>query len=509
MAAPLIDASPRRLYLVVGLCALIVHVGALWNRFALDDLWIVANNPLVQDPTGWWRAFAEPYWPGNLTGTLYRPLAVASFALDRLLDGATWMHAVNLLWHAAAAVAVAALARSWAGAGAALAAGLVFAVHPVHVEAVANLVGRNELMAAAFTLLAVHAGLVRGSPAWSAAAFGAGLLSKENAAIAPALVVWGWMVGLAPRPAPRRLAWFAAGWVVVGAAYAALRYAVLHDYAAWHTVAAAFTGQPPMVIRVNAVAALSDVARLLLFPLRLSADYSPDHRTVVTSILELRFLLGATCLVAWAVLLARVWRRGKTVEAFGLGWIGIALLPVANLLFPTGVLVAERTLYLPSAGLALALGAWWRQLDRHRLGLLLGGVVVAGGLRSALRVPAWRDNQAVAATLLEDAPASYRTWDLAAWEFLWAGDAGRALEAFGRAGEIYHRDARIYIAAADAAFTLGRHATADSLLALADSACQRCVAAYRNQAAVAQLRGVQATADSLRARARRLEALRE
>jgi len=509
MAAPLIEANPRRLYLAVGLCALTVQVGALWNGFALDDMWIVAHNPLVQNTTGLWRAFAEPYWPGNLTGQMYRPLVIASFALDRLLDGAAWMHAVNLLLHAGAAVAVAAVARRWAGSGAALAAGLVFAVHPVHVEAVANLVGRSDVMAALFTLLAVFAGLVRSSPAWSALALGAGLLSKENAAVAPALIVWGWMVGVVPRPARGAVAWFAAGWALVGVGYAAARYAVLHDYAGWSSVAPAFTGQPPLVIRLNALSALADVARLLLFPLHLSADYSPDHRKVVTSLLDARVLLGAICLATWGALLARAWRRGDTVEAFGLGWVGIAFLPVANLLFPTGVLVAERTLYLPSAGLALALGAWWGRLDRPRLGLLLGVVVVAGGLRSALRVPAWRDNHAVAMTLLEDAPASYRAWDLVGWEFLWARDYSRALDAFGRSGEIYRRDARIYIAAADAAFALGRYVTADSLLALADGACQRCVVAYRNQAGAAELRGAQVAADSLRAHARRLETLRQ
>ena len=50
------------------------------------------------------------------------------------------------------------------------------------------------------------------------------------------------------------------------------------------------------------------------------------------------------------------------MEAFGLGWIAIAFSPVANLLFPTGILVAERTLYLPSVGLALAVGAWLEQM---------------------------------------------------------------------------------------------------------------------------------------------------
>src|SRR5256886_13661219 len=58
------------------------------------------------------RSFAAPYWTPELGGHMYRPLVIAGFALDALVDGTVWFHAVNLLWHAGAAVAVAALARS-------------------------------------------------------------------------------------------------------------------------------------------------------------------------------------------------------------------------------------------------------------------------------------------------------------------------------------------------------------------------------------------------------------
>ena len=136
----------------------------------MDDVYIVVFNPLIHTPSGIWRAFAHPYWPPEFAGKMYRPLVVAGFALDRLTASAMWYHFVNLLWHAGATVAVAALARRWAGETAALVAGLVFAVHPVHVEAVANVVGRAELMAACFSLLAVYAALERDSVGWTAAA---------------------------------------------------------------------------------------------------------------------------------------------------------------------------------------------------------------------------------------------------------------------------------------------------------------------------------------------------
>src|SRR5204863_469482 len=156
----------------------------------------------------------------------------------------------------------------------ALVAGLLFAVHPVHVEAVANVVGRSELMATLFTVLAVYAGVARQHPGWSAAALAFGLLSKENAAVAPALVVWAWMIGL-DRPDRRRMISLLVGWVVVGAAYAAVRTLVRQPFGGYASVAPMFIGQSPLTVRLTAVAALADVVRLLVFPLTLRVD-SPD-----------------------------------------------------------------------------------------------------------------------------------------------------------------------------------------------------------------------------------------
>src|SRR2546422_3840153 len=122
--------SAKRIYLAVALCAVVVYLGALWNEFALDDLPIIVVTPLVAHPSGIWRAFAAPYWAADFGGHMYRPLVIAGFALDALVDGTAWFHAVNLLWHAGAAVAVAALARRWMDTAGALVAGLLFAGDP-------------------------------------------------------------------------------------------------------------------------------------------------------------------------------------------------------------------------------------------------------------------------------------------------------------------------------------------------------------------------------------------
>src|SRR5947208_8580926 len=210
-----VDSKDRRLYLAVMACALVPYVPALWNGFALDDLYIIVWNPLVHSGQGAWRAFTAPYWPPDLGGQMYRPLPLATFAVDWTLTHGhpVWFHATNLLWHAGVAVIVTALAfgspspegRGGQGVRTALAAGLIFAVHPVHVEAVANVIGLGELMAAAGVCLAVYAAVVRQSLGWSGAALLLGLVRKENAVVAPALIGLAWIVGLPPRSEERRV----------------------------------------------------------------------------------------------------------------------------------------------------------------------------------------------------------------------------------------------------------------------------------------------------------------
>jgi len=508
-----VDSRDRRLYLAVIACALVPYLPALWNGFAMDDLYIILWNPVVHSVRGVWRAFAGPYWPPDLGGQMYRPLPLATFAVSWTIAHGhpVWFHAMNLLWHAGVAVIVTALvlrapspeARGDQGVRtAALAAGLLFAVHPVHVEAVANVIGLGELMAAAGVCLAVYAAGVRQDVLLSGAALVLGLLSKENAVVAPALIIWAWIVGLPSRPTSRRMLAFAMSWVVIAGAYLAVRGVVLHPYARLHAIAPVFLGESAFAGRLTAVAALGDVLRLLLLPVTLRVDYSPDERTIVRSLSDGRFLIGLACLALWAGLLVMAWRRQRRLEALGLGWIAIAFLPVSNLLFSTGVLLAERTLYLASVGLALAAGATLARLPVRRLRLVLALLVVAGGIRSALRTPVWHDDFSVTQSILEDSPESYRGPARMAALYQSHRQPDRALAALRTATRIYDRDPTLFVAGADAALTLGQSHLADSLLARAEQLCSRCPGYYRTQALAARLRGDSAVADSLLGRMR-------
>ncbi|HXJ31474.1 MAG TPA: hypothetical protein VNG35_12585 [Gemmatimonadales bacterium] len=494
----------RQIYGSVAAIAVVVYLGALWNSFALDDVSIIATNPWVHHWSELWQAFGQSYWPPRLGAAMYRPLPIASYAIDWQTKSVMWMHAVNLLWHAGASVAVAALLLRLTDSGrGALLGGVIFAVHPLHVEAVANIVGRAELMAALFTVLSVYAALEGDRLWWSLGALVLGLLCKETAATVPALIVWGWMLGIG-RPERRRIIVYAAGWVVIAVAYLAVRWTILHPYARMEHLAAVFIEASPLSVRLTTIAAFADIVRLLVFPLVLRVDYSPAERTLVTSMLDARFVVGVLCFVLWAGLLALAWRRGRRVEAFGLGWIAIAFLPVANLFFPTGVLVAERTLYLPSVGLALAAGAWLRDIPSRWYWTAACGIAVLGGVRTWLRVPIWKNSRSVAFSVLDNSPKSFSGPARMIGIYLTDHEPAKALDAFRLSTAIFDRVPPVFLQGADAAFAVGQPRLADSLLDRMEQLCYRCLYYYQYEAGTAVARGDTAVAESILVRLRRL-----
>ncbi|HXV85997.1 MAG TPA: hypothetical protein VD793_04825, partial [Gemmatimonadales bacterium] len=150
-----------RAALVAAVAAGLVYTGSLRNRWALDDHPVIEANPAAHSISAALGAAFSPYWPpeGQHSAGLYRPVTVLSYAVDWVVSGGRpwWFHLTNLVLHGlVTGLSVLVLAR-WLTPVGSLVAGLVFAVHPVHVEAVANVVGRAELLAAAGMLAAVLA----------------------------------------------------------------------------------------------------------------------------------------------------------------------------------------------------------------------------------------------------------------------------------------------------------------------------------------------------------------
>ena len=435
--------APWHIALAAGLLAGAVAAPSVANSFVEDDHWVVEQRPLLRHPPSVAAVLTAPYWPASFGGSLWRPAVLASYALDyRVSTNPGWFHLVNALWAMAAAAALAYLAALLAGPAIGLAAGLLFAVHPVHVEAVANVVGRAELLAAAAYGLALICALKSEQNRWWLAglvmAASLAIASKENAATLPAAVlivlvarhksVARALPALACSVAPIILYFVLRPWVVQGGAFGA------------GGLAPGLSGLG-LVGRAWGTLPLSLVwLRLLVLPLHLSADYSPGYASVETGLTPWHVAAVALWLgAAWGA-----WRlRHRTPwPLVGLVWFAVTIAPVSNILVPTELLVAERTLYLPSWGATLAIAALiallpWRPQARAAL---VGALVVLGAARSIARIPAWRSERSFDAALEHDAPTSYRSLRLEALDAFdanhWGSGEHLLREAIAAAPEI-------------------------------------------------------------------------
>lgn len=364
---------------VLAVAATVPYLNTLGNGFAFDDRGMIVENPAVRGADASpWSFFTQPFFPG----ALYRPLTFLSYWTEVRLHGVTPLpfHLVNLGLHALVTVLFFLLCRSLrlGTAVSALAAGL-FAVHPIHTEAVTNVIGRAEMLAAAAVLGALLCAVRgRSNAAWTALAaalFALGLLSKESAfVLLPLLFVCEWI------RRPRRWRTIAAeltrsgqlpAFAAVGAAYLALRWFLfgtltVGDRVAWLDNPLV---QSSLGVRIGtATVVLVDSLAQLVLPLRLSADYSFNQIPLVESPADPRFLVAGAVLAVLALIL---WRNRAEAPAMAGGALFLlaALSLTSNFLFAIGTIRAERLLYLPSAGFCIlaALAGTWALAQRPRL----------------------------------------------------------------------------------------------------------------------------------------------
>ncbi|TBR17083.1 tetratricopeptide repeat protein [bacterium] len=412
----------RRGAFVAAAAALAVYAGSLRGGFVYDDFPIIVENPLVLSGTPA-QFLGSAYWrrPGR-EGGLYRPLTVASYAVNARLTGlsAPAFRTVNALLHAAvSALAVFLAAALGLGAPAATLAGLAFAVLPVHAEAVAWSVGRAEVLAAGFALgawLCLLGPLRPGRLAAGALLFLAALLAKESAAALPAAVA---AADLARREPPRERAPAWAALAVVVGLYLFWRAQIL---------GAAFSVGRPYFAGLGWPAVPLTMARFFWrgwvwggsTGLGLCADWSrpafPDST--------------AGDLGGWTALLALCAAAAWSVRRRWLGAIVFLVLaaPMSNLLAQMEIVGAERTMYLPSFGLCLLAAALWERLPagRARAGAAAAVLLAWSGLTAA-RAKVWGSSQSLWEATAACAPGNPRT------------DAGLAMV---RAGQNRREEAR-------------------------------------------------------------------
>ncbi|MFI5281040.1 MAG: tetratricopeptide repeat protein [Gemmatimonadales bacterium] len=470
-----------RSYAALLAVALAASVTSLRNGFVYDDVPAVAQDARVHTLRNPGGLFAMAYWKDDVRDRIYRPITTASFAVDWAAGGGSPVafHVTNVVLHLVVCVLVFALARRVLGDGAAaLVAALWFAVHPVHVEVVANVVGRSELLAAAGYLGAVLAYAAEGEAAvgpWgprgallSLLVLGCAVIAyggKEHALTLPAALIlsdaWAGrrqgLLGFRRAVLRHGITW--AGVLALAIGYLSARHAVLGTTFGGGSVGAGLENLGAAGRAVVMAPAVLVWARLLAVPFSLSADYSPDHffpqPTPTLAHAAAIALAVAVLYAAWAL------RRRVPAVTFGVVWFLVTAAIAANVIFPTGVLLAERVLYLPSVGVALALGALWRELKGRAVWPITAVVLTLLAARTLTRVPVWRDAERFYAALVHDAPDSYRSH--------WATGARAFERGHPREGEIEILNAiRIYPGDGALLQELGEHYASAQMWAPAD-----------------------------------------
>lgn len=441
--------------MVVFLAAVLLYLPAAWYGYVQDDRAIVVSNPAAHSVGAALDAFDDPYWPRESGAGLYRPVTILSFAIDWTLSGGRpgWLHLMNALWHGVVTVLFVLVLMRWLPTLAAAGAGLVFAWHPVHVEAVASIVGRAELLAAAGILGAV---LLARRGSWLGAVVCAALamFSKEHGVIAAvAILIDHWLQGPEGRRYPPGL-WLGLAIVTVGYLFAWWKIGV----AGASAPAAVFYGRDAFARLAIALPAVLRATLLLFLPISLSSDYGPRVIPAYDGV-SLAAGLGLLVLIAAPLLVVACRRRAPAIS-FAIAVAGLSFLPTSNLLFAGGIVLAERNLYLAVAVPAALLGTLIATLaqprtthdERRTRGTVLIGsvIVVALALVTVLRLPSWRDNRTQLLTLLSGHPESYIAHASAAAVLAGARDTAGAREQYRIADSLFAGDP--YLDAARAIF---------------------------------------------------------
>lgn len=426
----------HRLQLWIGALIVVVAAGTaspvLKNDWTQDDVPLVREDARIHDLGNIREILTTPFWPTAGAAGHHRPMTTLTLAVDWALGRGSILsfRIISLTLVAAASLVVFILALELLPLWWAALVGLAFAVHPVHVEAVAVAINQAELLiGGGYALVVVWYLRFRRTrdATWRdriflAAAIFVGTLYKESGVVLPALLAATELCLLSGQPWRQRLAQFRPTVLLQVATVMAVVW--IRDWVLKGETRGTFTaeGLEGLGLGGRALTMLGVVPeylRLLLWPASLQADYSPGEIVGTTSWGSAQSL-GALILLLVLVLAFRL-RKSAPVVPFGLAWIAIGIAPVHNVLVPSGIVLAERTLFLASIGAMLVVAgliagvmkdnaASVRPAVTRLVYGLLAVAVVLGASRSWSRYHVWRTQLGLWTQTVIDAPDSYRAW---------------------------------------------------------------------------------------------------
>jgi len=440
--------SDRLGFLALILFSVLLYVVTTGFDFVADDKILLENNPYLRSFHYLREIFTSNFWSflgARGESTYYRPLVMFCLLVERQVFGThPWgFHLANVVLNALVVVLVYLLGRRlWPRGRGALWAAFLFAALPVHSENVAPVSGLSDLLCAAFFVSALliysqGAASNRSSPfpvgypsadggarerlaPWAAAVmFLLAALCKEVALVLPFLAAfYEHCVRDRSGDAPRRLYDRVSLHLKRAARYAPM-FLALALYFVFRLTVVGGVGEVLSANRLEWVkgflfglSQIGHYAYKLVLPVHLTYAWKFNAPGVWW---DPAVLFGGFVVALGMVAFARSWRRDRAV-AFAIVWFFLTLAPALNLGGVGVIAYGERYLYLPSVAFCWLLGEGVSYLTRleggagnlrvkmAQAGLVL--LVVLAATRTALRLPAWRNNFTLAQATLADDPNS-------------------------------------------------------------------------------------------------------
>lgn len=389
----------RLLGLIVGVLGAVLYLNTVNHNFVLDDFSVIKRNWVVQEGTDGIGTILKThyrygYW--NSEGSLYRPLSLVMFAIEWDWFGpdgtertgeeiaakeetvAHVMHWMNvLLYFLLGFVLFQVLSRLMADLNPAFpfVTALLFMVHPIHTEVVANIKSRDEILSLLFCLLALGLMLRYLSTekmkhlALALVSYFLAFVSKEGAITF--LLIFPLAIYFFTSTPLKKNIRLSAFFLLPTVVYLLIRQSVLGEVAELTPgVVDNMLVNADLVTRwATAILILGKYLLLLVFPHPLVSDYSYNE-IPLTGFGDVWALLSLA-IYGGLLLFAIMQLKKKNIIAFGILVYLITIALPSNLFFLIGTNMGERLLFVPSLGFALVMGYLGTKL--------LGGGIEGGG----------------------------------------------------------------------------------------------------------------------------------
>ncbi len=425
----------------------LIYGQTLGGNFVFDDRYIASSSDtfLVSNLA---QVITSPYW--STTSGLYRPTTLASYALNYSLFGTSpWsFHFLNLIFYAWSGYLIFILIKKifkqdWL----AFLAAILFLVLPIHTEAVANIVGRAEILALFFSLLffwelsrekirPVIAGL------WLLLALG----SKETAtATIPLGLILLLLIKENTSLNLKKYKDFGLS-VLVGLIYFGARLQVL-GWSYFKSLETSLVENPllfasPLERIATAFKILWLYLQKTFWPINLCSDYSYNQIPVLKNFGDISALAGLAIFILFIAAIFIFWQR-KPLIAWTSSIFVLSFLIIGNILFPTGTIAGERLMYYPSLGLIILLAYLLSSSASISLKWLIiiasSSLIIFYAYESQVRSLAWLTESALFKSAAECAPNSVLSRSNLGATYYLAGALDKAKQELLSAQAIYDK----------------------------------------------------------------------